>query len=95
MRNEAFSDWVPEYEAIVEPIAHLAAVLGRSGAGDELRLVLDAVQGLYVEAHREQAGYTPVSDHLPKCPPLQLQAVAQQDDPQPGCGWRRFQGIAQ
>ncbi|WP_236066215.1 SIR2 family protein [Pseudomonas palmensis] len=58
VRNEAFSDWVPEYEAIVEPIARLASVLGRWGTGDELRLVLDAVQGLYAEAHREQAGYT-------------------------------------
>lgn len=58
VRNEAFSDWVPKYEAIVEPIAHLASVLGRWGTGDELRLVLDAVQGLYAEAHREQAGYT-------------------------------------
>jgi len=53
VRNEAFSDWVPEYEAIVEPIARLASVLGRWGTGDELRLVLDAVQGLYAEAHRE------------------------------------------
>lgn len=58
VRNEAFSDWVPEYEAVVEPIAHLASVLGRWGTGDELRLVLDAVQGLYAEAHREQSGFT-------------------------------------
>ncbi|MCF5031547.1 SIR2 family protein [Pseudomonas syringae] len=58
VRTQAFSDWVPEYEAIAEPIARLASVLGRWGTGNELSLVLDAVKGLYAEAHREQAGYT-------------------------------------
>ncbi|ENB9666106.1 MULTISPECIES: SIR2 family protein [Pseudomonas] len=58
VRNQAFSDWVPEYEATVEPIARIASVLGRWGTGEELSLVLDAVKGLYAEAHREQSGYT-------------------------------------
>jgi len=57
-RTQQFGDWVPEYEAIVEPVACLASVLGRWGTGDELSLVLDAVKGLYAEAHKEQSGYT-------------------------------------
>lgn len=58
VRNQVFTDWVPEYEATVEPIARIASVLGRWGTGEELNLVLDAVKGLYAEAHREQSGYT-------------------------------------
>lgn len=58
VRNQMFTDWVPEYEAIVEPIARIASVLGRWGTGEELGLVLDAIKGLYAEAHREQSGYT-------------------------------------
>ena len=58
VRDQVFTDWVSEYEATVEPIARIASVLGRWGTGEELGLVLDAVKGLYAEAHREQSGYT-------------------------------------
>jgi hypothetical protein len=54
--NRSLSDWVIEYEAIVEPIARLASVLGRWGSGDELNLVMDVIKGLYAEANRERSG---------------------------------------
>ncbi|KTT49723.1 hypothetical protein SB11R_10350 [Pseudomonas oryzihabitans] len=57
VRAQEFGDWVPEYEAIVEPVARLASVLGRWGKDDELSLILDGIKGLYAEAHREQSGY--------------------------------------
>ncbi|WP_447759592.1 SIR2 family protein [Pseudomonas moraviensis] len=58
VRNQGFNDWVQEYEAIVEPLAHLATTLGRWGTGSERSLVLDAVKGLYDEANKEQSGLT-------------------------------------
>ena len=57
-RSQSFTDWVLTFEAVVEPLAKLCAVLGRWGAGAELSFVLDAIKGLYAEAQKDQAGYT-------------------------------------
>ncbi|MEE4075187.1 SIR2 family protein [Pseudomonas viridiflava] len=56
VRNQEFGEWVLQYEAIVEPLARLATVIGRWGTGAEQDLVLDAVKGLYAEANVEQSG---------------------------------------
>jgi hypothetical protein len=45
---------VRTYEAVTEPVAKMAGVLGRWGDGSELPLVLDTLQLLY--AHAEKAG---------------------------------------
>ncbi|WP_065614954.1 SIR2 family protein [Pseudomonas moraviensis] len=57
-RSQSFTDWVLMFESTIEPLARLCTVLGRWGTGSELNLVLDAIKGLYVEAQREQSGYT-------------------------------------
>lgn len=57
VRSEDFGAWVSVYESTVEPLAHLAAVLGRWGTGSELSLVLDAIKGLYAAALKEQLGF--------------------------------------
>lgn len=56
-RNGDFSAWVSAYESTVEPLAHLATVLGRWGTGTELNLILDAIKALYASALKEQSGF--------------------------------------
>ncbi|NWF06708.1 SIR2 family protein [Pseudomonas salomonii] len=57
VRNGDFGTWVSVYESTVEPLAHLATVLGRWGTGPEISLILDAVKSLYAAALKEQSGY--------------------------------------
>jgi hypothetical protein len=52
----AFRSRVKRYEAIAEPIASMAGVLGRWGDGNELPLVLDLLRTLYAHGERSSAG---------------------------------------
>lgn len=49
-----FQTKVRRYEALTEPLARMAGVLGRWGDGQELPLVIDFLKNLY--AHAEKAG---------------------------------------
>jgi hypothetical protein len=52
-----FTDLVEIYEAAIEPLARLCAVLGRWGAGAEHTIVLDAIKGLHAASQVEQSGW--------------------------------------
>jgi hypothetical protein len=52
-----FTDLVEIYEAAIEPLARLCAVLGRWGAGAEHTIVLDAIKGLHAAPQVEQSGW--------------------------------------
>ncbi|HQT31579.1 MAG TPA: SIR2 family protein [Thiobacillus sp.] len=52
------SERVRLYEAIAEPIARMAGVLGRWGNGDDLGQVLDIIWALYAEAEKVGNGLT-------------------------------------
>ncbi|WJN52529.1 SIR2 family protein [Pseudomonas asiatica] len=52
-----FTDRVVSYEATIEPLARLCAVLGRWGSGGEYPLVLDAIKELYAASQKEQSGW--------------------------------------
>lgn len=52
--QEEFRSRVRRYEALSEPLARMAGVLGRWGDGNELSLILDIIRGLYQQA--EKAG---------------------------------------
>lgn len=52
--QEEFRSRVRRYEALSEPLARMAGVLGRWGGGNELSLILDIIRGLYQQA--EKAG---------------------------------------
>lgn len=52
--QEEFRSRVLRYEALSEPLARMAGVLGRWGDGNELSLILDIIRGLYQQA--EKAG---------------------------------------
>lgn len=51
-----FGARVRKYEAIAEPLASMAGVLGRWGDGSELALVLDIIRSLYVQAGKIGGG---------------------------------------
>ncbi|RQO73143.1 hypothetical protein DBR44_09510 [Aquitalea sp. FJL05] len=51
--NQAeFRSRVQRYEALAEPLARMAGVLGRWGDGSELPMVLDILRGLYLQAEK-------------------------------------------
>lgn len=52
--QEEFRSRVGRYEALSEPLARMAGILGRWGDGNELSLILDIIRGLYQQA--EKAG---------------------------------------
>ena len=52
-----FTDLVEIYEAAIEPLARLCAVLGRWGAAAEHTIVLDAIKGLHAASQVEQSGW--------------------------------------
>ncbi|KIA78888.1 hypothetical protein QR66_18985 [Chromobacterium piscinae] len=54
-QNE-FRSRVQQYEALVEPLARMAGVLGRWGDGHELPLILDILRSLYLTAERVRDG---------------------------------------
>jgi hypothetical protein len=51
-----FEECVKAYESAIEPLARVAAVLGRWGDDSELEVMQDAVKGLLDLARRDQAG---------------------------------------
>jgi hypothetical protein len=55
--SKDFIDLVEIYEAAIEPLARLCAVLGRWGAGVEHSIVLDAIKGLHAASQVEQSGW--------------------------------------
>ncbi|AZE67047.1 SIR2-like domain-containing protein [Pseudomonas synxantha] len=55
--SKDFIDLVEIYEAAIEPLARLCAVLGRWGAGVEHLIVLDAIKGLHAASQVEQSGW--------------------------------------
>ena len=55
--SKDFTDLVEIYEAAIEPLARLCAVLGRWGAGVEHSIVLDAIKGLHAASQVEQSGW--------------------------------------
>lgn len=50
--QEEFRSRVSRYEALSEPLARMAGVLGRWGDGNELSLILDIIRGLYQQAEK-------------------------------------------
>lgn len=52
-----FTDLVEIYEAAIEPLARLCAVLGRWGAAAEHTIVLDTIKGLHAASQLEQSGW--------------------------------------
>lgn len=50
--QEEFRLRVRRYEALSEPLARMAGVLGRWGDGNELPLILDIIRGLYQQAEK-------------------------------------------
>jgi hypothetical protein len=56
--QNAFRARVRKYEAIAEPLASMAGVLGRWGDDTELPLVLDTIRSLYAHAEKVGSGLT-------------------------------------
>lgn len=56
--QDEFRYRVARYEALTEPLARMAGVLGRWGDGSELNTVLDIVKSLYAEADKIGNGLT-------------------------------------
>ncbi|EMX6257099.1 SIR2 family protein [Pseudomonas aeruginosa] len=50
--QEEFRSRVRRYEALAEPLARMAGVLGRWGDGSELTTILDIIRGLYLQAEK-------------------------------------------
>jgi hypothetical protein len=57
--SKDFIDLVEIYEAAIEPLARLCAILGRWGSGAEHKIVLDAIKGLHAASQTEQSGWVP------------------------------------
>ncbi|NQD75325.1 SIR2 family protein [Pseudomonas sp. B21-023] len=55
--SKDFTDLVEIYEAAIEPLARLCAVLGRWGAAAEHTIVLDTIKGLHAASQVEQSGW--------------------------------------
>lgn len=53
-----FQSRVQLYEAVTEPLARMAGILGRWGSDTELDLVLDLLRGLYHQAEKVGSGLT-------------------------------------
>lgn len=56
--QDEFRARVRQYEALTEPLARMAGVLGRWGDGAELPLILDILKGLYNQAEKIGNGMT-------------------------------------
>lgn len=56
--QEEFRSRVQRYEALTEPLARMAGVLGRWGDGAELPLMLDILKGIYRQAEKIGNGLT-------------------------------------
>ncbi|GKQ98730.1 SIR2 family protein [Aeromonas hydrophila] len=56
--QDEFRSQVQRYEALTEPLARMAGVLGRWGDGSELPLLLDIIRGLYHQAEKIGNGLT-------------------------------------
>jgi len=56
--QEEFRSRVQRYEALTEPLARMAGVLGRWGDGSELPLMLDILKGIYRQAEKIGNGLT-------------------------------------
>ncbi len=56
--QEEFRCRVQRYEALTEPLARMAGVLGRWGDGAELPLMLDILKGIYRQAEKIGSGLT-------------------------------------
>ncbi|AMQ42775.1 hypothetical protein AMS64_10540 [Aeromonas veronii] len=56
--QDEFRSRVQRYEALTEPLARMAGVLGRWGDGSELPLLLDIIRGLYHQAEKIGNGLT-------------------------------------
>lgn len=56
--QDEFRSRVQRYEALTEPLARMAGVLGRWGDGSELPLILDIIRGLYHQAEKIGNGLT-------------------------------------
>lgn len=56
--QEEFRSRVQRYEALTEPLARMAGVLGRWGDGAELPLILDVLKGIYRQAEKIGSGAT-------------------------------------
>lgn len=56
--QEEFRSRVQRYEALTEPLARMAGVLGRWGDGAELPLILDILKGIYRQAEKIGSGLT-------------------------------------
>lgn len=56
--QDEFRSRVQQYEALTEPLARMAGVLGRWGDGSELSLILDVLRGLYRQAEKIGNGLT-------------------------------------
>lgn len=56
--QDEFRSQVQRYEALTEPLARMAGVLGRWGDGSELPLLLDIIRGLYHQAEKTGNGLT-------------------------------------
>lgn len=56
--QDEFRSRVQRYEALTEPLARMAGVLGRWGDGHELPLILDVLSGLYRQAEKIGNGLT-------------------------------------
>lgn len=55
--SKDFTDLVEIYEAAIEPLARLCAVLGRWGTAAEHTIVLDTIKGLHAASQVEQSGW--------------------------------------
>src|SRR5690606_20682426 len=56
--QQEFRSRVQRYEALTEPLARMAGVLGRWGDGAELPLILDILKGIYRQAEEIGSGLT-------------------------------------
>jgi hypothetical protein len=56
--QEVFRARVRKYEAITEPLASMAGVLGRWGDDSELSLILDIIRSLWTQAEKIRGGLT-------------------------------------
>jgi len=54
-----FRSRVLKYEALTEPLARMAGILGRWGDGSDLGLMLDILRALYHQAQKLTNGYVP------------------------------------
>lgn len=54
--QQEFRSRVQRYEALTEPLARMAGVLGRWGDGSELTVILNIIRGLYIQAKKVQNG---------------------------------------